>query len=312
MQATVNATDIVRAIEVWRPQDAGGPFALCSCVYGDDDHIEEGRRLRRFELGEGIVGQSAQTGQPHIRSCEDLIDDGIDLAHSHVVSIPFMHSGQCKGVVLLACDESEGNQGAMELWRPNDRGELGLAEAWHSNLERFGLISKYVKFPRRAGLPGKVWADRFPRVMGSLGTSQQFLRAAGAKAEGLSTGIGIPLMRTAMQLDSVLVLLSANRTPIARAMEVWAMDPDSKKLKIVSADYGAFMDLAPMSRQLSLGIGEGIAVHVLRDCAPWATWDLLGVEFPRGEKFLEYGFRWGLGMPVFVGSEIRAVAVLIN
>lgn len=312
MRATVTATDVVRAIEVWRPQGVGGPFALCSCVYGENDHIEEGRRLRCFELGEGLVGESAQTGQPCIRSSEDLVEDGLDIAHSHVLSIPFRQSGECRGVMLLACDENEGNQAAVELWRPNDRGELGLSEAWHPNLERFGLISKYVKFPRRAGLPGKVWADRFPRVMGSLGSSQQFLRSAGAKAEGLSTGIGIPLMRTAMQLDSVLVLLSSNRSPIARAMEVWAMDPDSKKLKIVSADYGTFPDLAPMSRQLGLGVGEGIAGNVFRDRAPWTTWDLLGVEFPRGEKFLEYGFRWGLGMPVFVGSEIRAVAVLIN
>ena len=312
MQTVDTSTDIVQAIEVWRPTSAEGPLSLGCCVYGDHEHLEGERRQTQYPLGEGIVGRAAQSGQPWIGPTDSLGDEYLGLPASHLLVVPFMEAGRCQGVVLVACNQGEDNQAGVEIWRPNERGELGLSESWHPNLQRFGLISQYVKFPRQAGLPGKVWADRFPRVMGSIGSSQAFIRAAGAKAEGLSTALGLPLMRTAMELESVLVLLSSNRSPIAKAMEVWAMDPETKKLKIVSADYGPHIDLAPLSRKLSLGVGEGIAGHVYRDRSPWATWDLLGVEFPRGELFVEQGFRWGLGMPVFVGKELRAVAVLIN
>lgn len=316
----VATNSLVTSVEVWRP-DAGGERLVWCAGFGADD-VAESRRHRQYQSGEGFVGRGWSLQSPLIernhegRLDEEFATQGI----SRAVAIPAMQGEHCRGVIVFLCDESDGKQGAFEVWRPNERSELALTESWHAGLDRFGLISQYVKFPKRAGLPGKVWDDRFPRVMGSLSRSRDFVRAAGAKAEGLSTAIGIPFMKSPFHLDAVLLLLSAVRTPIARVMEVWAAEPQSGaqsgattgSLKIVSADYGPHVDLAPLSQRLRLKVGDGLAGRVFKDKAPWLTRDLLGVEFRRGKQFTEGDFEWGLGLPIFVGEELLAVVTLFN
>lgn len=306
---------LVQAVEVWRPD--GEELVLKNGAYGER-HDAEHRKDRRCRIGEGLVGAAWQAGVPVIRHPgEDAADDFHPLPVSRAVAIPSMRNNstdgtrECRGVLTLLFDEAADRQGAVEVWRPNERSELALAESWYANLERFGLVSGFVKFPRRAGLPGKVWCDRFPRVMGDLGESQSFVRVAGAKAEGLSTAIGVPFMKNALELEAVLLLLSASKSPLARVMEVWAPELETKLLKIVSADYGPYVDLAPTSRRRRLRPGEGIAGRVFQNQAPCVTSDLLGVEFPLGEKLREYGFEWGAGLPVFVGGELFAVVTLL-
>ncbi|MEM6798966.1 MAG: GAF domain-containing protein [Planctomycetota bacterium] len=310
----VATKNLVYAVEVWRPNDAGDCLTWSWGACGDRSAIEEGRCSRQYGHGEGLIGRAWSQRSPAIAYgtkgslAEEFGTDGV----KHAIAIPAIKGDACRGVVVFLCDNSDDQQGAFELWPPNDRGELSLDQAWHPNLERFGLISQHVKFPRRAGLPGKVWNDRFPRVMGALGTSKDFVRVAGAKADGLSTAIGIPFMKSAMDLEAVLLLLSAAKSPIARVAEVWAADPETDELKIISADFGSHIDLAPLSQRLRLAVGEGLAGRVFQDEAPWLTRDLLGVEFPRGEQFAAYGFDWGLGLPVFVGDRLIAAVTLFN
>ncbi|TWT75846.1 hypothetical protein Pla123a_26290 [Posidoniimonas polymericola] len=306
LQLTAN---LVRWVEVWRPTEDGGHLEL-----GGTTH-ESGGETRcgfRYSPGQGVIGRAWESGVPVFGAATQGDFDGqfLEETPAQLIAIPTVRGGECLGVALLACDDQ--GQAAAELWRINERNELGLAENWYSNLDRFGRISQLVKFPRRAGLPGKVWADRFPRVMGSLATSQAFVRAAGAKAEGLSTAIGIPFMKSAMDLEAVLVLLSASRTPLAKVVEVWAKEPQEKSLKIVSADYGPYIDLAPESRRRRLKLGDGVAGLVYRDLRPKLTTDLQGVEFPRGEGFQEYGMQWGLGVPVFVGDQLVAAVAMFG
>lgn len=300
--------NLVQWLEVWRPSGDASQLELCSTTQAAGGPRSE----FRYSTGQGVVGKAWESGVPVFGSASDGDFEGLFLEEppAQLIAIPAIRSGECQGVVLLACHGD--GQGAAELWRVNERKELGLAENWYANLERFGRISQLVKFPRRAGMPGKVWADRFPRVMGSLATSQAFVRAAGAKAEGLSTAVGLPFMKTAMDLEAVLVLLSASQSPLAKVVEVWAKEPQEKSLKIVSADYGPYVDLAPESRRRRLQLGDGVAGLVYRDLCPKLTTDLQGTEFPRGESFQEYGMQWGLGIPVFVGDQLVAAVTLFG
>ncbi|MEM9185914.1 MAG: hypothetical protein AAGB00_05390 [Planctomycetota bacterium] len=314
---SVAANNLVRGVEVWRP--AGDELALSHGAYGQLGHVCHGRVGRRAAKGEGVVGGAWASGSPVLRTADRFGHEEFPpLPVGAAVAIPAMCAGrtaaqeECRGVVTLLCEGADDRQGAVEVWRPNDRSELGLSESWYANLERFGLISGFVKFPRRAGLPGKVWNDRFPRVMGALGESADFVRVAGAKADGISTAIGIPFMRTAREIEAVLLLLSASKSPLARAMEVWAPEPKTETLKVVSADYGPYVDLAPLSRRRRVRAGEGLAGRVFQDRSPWVTSDLLGVEFPLGDKLAEYGFEWGVGLPVFVGADLFAVVTLLQ
>ncbi|MEM1305545.1 MAG: hypothetical protein AAGG46_11645, partial [Planctomycetota bacterium] len=206
---------LVQAIEVWRPDSSGGRLEWTAGAYGDEPLLGDQRGGRTIGPGDGVVGEAFEQGLPTVAPCgaESLDDELRGLDVSHIVAIPTMHHGQCRGIVSLLCGESDRRQGAVEIWRPNERNELAVTSGWYANLEQLGSISRFVKFPRRAGLPGQVWENRFPKVLGSLGTSKDFVRAAGAKADGLSTGVGIPFMRSAREIDAVLLLLSAQRSP---------------------------------------------------------------------------------------------------
>ncbi|CAN0370858.1 unnamed protein product, partial [Ectocarpus sp. 4 AP-2014] len=159
------------------------------------------------------------------------------------VALPCLQGNDCRGVVTFGGENAEDLHGAFEVWRRNDRGELGLTDGWFANLDRLEQISQFVKFPQRAGLPGRVWDDRFPRVLGALQDSKHFIRVAAARTEQLSSALGIPFMRTPPELDAVLLILNTKATPIAGVMEVWARDLESGRLKIISADYGPYTEL---------------------------------------------------------------------
>lgn len=281
----VATRNIVKQVDVYRPDADGERLWL------------QGADGVGCALGEGLVGRAWQEGVPVIESTDD---------QTMAVAIPCLQADACRGAVVLHCEVAEDLRGAFEVWLRNDRGELGLASQWHAGLERLARITQYIKFPRNAGLPGRVWDDRFPRVLGALQDSKHFIRVSAARSEKLISAIGIPFMRRPPELDGTLLILNAQDSPIAKAMEVWARDLETGQLKIVSADYGPYATLAAESRSLVFPKGEGIAGRVFGDSAPFASNDLLGVEFPRGEKMVECGFERGIGLPIFVGSDLVA------
>lgn len=308
MQTITN--NLTQAVECWHRDDQSGQLVWSSGTYADNYELENSRSNLRFDKGKGAVGKAWEEGSPQIASAKDESIDGNEV--THLIAVPSMQGDLCRGVTSFLCSQEDNRKGAFEIWRPNERGELGLSESWHANLKHFGLISQYVKFPRRAGLPGNVWNNRFPQVMGSLGTSQTFVRIAGAKADGLTTAIGLPVMKSAREIDSVLLMISTIQNPIAEVMEVWAMDPETQKLKVVSADYGPHVDLASMSRKLRLSPGEGIAGKVFAEQVPFITSDVPTLDHQRRLPDDADRFDWGLGLPMFVGEQLTGIVTLIQ
>lgn len=262
-----------------------------------DRLVAVGDAANNCGLGEGAVGRACAESLP-------ILEKGHD-GHA-TLALPVMREQECRGAVALYCHAAEGLCGAFEVWRRNDRGELGITDGWYPGLLRLEQVSQFIKFPRRAGLPGRVWDDRFPRVLGGLDESKHFVRVAAARSEQLVSALGVPYMAKTPELDAVLLLLNTRETPIARAMEVWSREPTTGRLKIVSADYGQQAPLAATSRQMTLRLGEGLAGHIYRDLVPWSTNDLQGVEFSRAEEFSTAGVSSALGFPVFIGHDLVA------
>ncbi|MCA9262041.1 MAG: GAF domain-containing protein, partial [Planctomycetales bacterium] len=218
---------------------------------------------------------------------------------------------ELRGVISLLCRDGANVQGAFEVWGRNHRDELGLAASYYAGLERFGLVSQYVKFPRGSGLPGETWVSRFPKLISRLGQSPRFMRAAGAKAEGLATALSIPVMRTALELDSVVMALSSTRAPIARVFEIWARDSDDDSLRICQADYGGYIDLQPSSARLRYRVGEGFAGKAWESGRPQVTLQWEALEEARGDGPARYGLTSAVAIPVFVHTEPAAVVVMV-
>ena len=193
-------------------------------VYHTDTATSE--LSKAFSMGESVVPSSV-----YERLLERSKIESVPVIESHesdntLIAWPCLRANDCRGVVVFECESGDELRGAFEVWRRNDRGELGLSEGWYANLQRLEQVSKYIKFPRRAGLPGKTWDDRFPRVLGRLTESKDFIRVAAARSDRLSSAISIPFMQRPPELDAVTLVLSASSSPFARAIEVWAKDPE--------------------------------------------------------------------------------------
>ncbi|MCF6149778.1 MAG: PAS domain S-box protein [Candidatus Kuenenia sp.] len=85
-----------------------------------------------------------------------------------------------------------------EAWVPTSDGKKLICDrAWHfesEKLEIFKNANKTITFSRGVGLPGRVWSSGKPAWVLDVTSDLNFPRASIAKACGLKSGIGIPIM----------------------------------------------------------------------------------------------------------------------
>ncbi len=84
------------------------------------------------------------------------------------------------------------------LWTIDERGDkLRCVDIWHApgvDLPRFGAETRERSLARAEGLPGRVWASAESLWVRDVLTETNFPRAAAAKAEGLRTFFGFPVV----------------------------------------------------------------------------------------------------------------------
>src|SRR6478672_3693345 len=85
-----------------------------------------------------------------------------------------------------------------QAWLPNQTGTaLECGPAWPADggeLQAFRAASKKSHFVPGIGLPGRVWLSRQFSWIDDVTADPNFPRAASARAAGLMTGVGIPLV----------------------------------------------------------------------------------------------------------------------
>jgi len=313
---------LMHAAEVWIPSEDGTHLCWYAGEYKSDPSIAERRKHLTWAAGQGIAGKCWKDQSPAVVNgvAADLGEGFSDSISA--IAIPTRVDGECHAVAVLYCGIGEIEQGALEVWRINDRHELGLAESAYMRLDRFSRVSKYVNFPRRAGLPGMVWANRSPKLLEGVGKSRDFMRAAGARAGGLDIGVGLPVMRSGHELDSVVILLSSEITPMAKVFEIWLPEEfeeiekeDGFKLRVPTSlklDHGAQGEHESLKEksQVLLHRKDGIAGMVLETGLPQVVSNL-EIETQRSEELAAADCTSGLGIPIFAGEELVAVFVMM-
>ena len=297
---TDDVASLIQAVEVWTPNDEGDFLQLSSATYGDHEAFREASRSLTFARGEAFPGRVWDSHSPLILS--DLYSEPFKRADAAKEAgltsglvIPVVEGNDLRAVVLLLCNQTQGAAGAFEIWKRDGLEELGLHGEYYANLQRFSAISRFIKFPRGAGLPGSVWDDEFPRIIDGLTPESGFTRAAGTGADGLKLALGIPLMRSLGILDSVILLLSAEATPMAKRFETWSVERVGETLEVRLAAAAA-----SDSGEATADNGSGQVVQ--RICAE------------RKPILVEGADRrsWTLGIPIFIGTELRSIVVMIN
>ena len=180
-------------------------------------------------------------------------------------------------------------------------------------MPHFARISPYVKFPHGSGLPGKVWDKHFPAMLSDLGASAKFVRALEERDGEHFAGVGLPIMASEYELSSVVLMLSSELTPIARAFEAWAVDTSDEQGCMRLESYMYPRSAAPFretSKDAYFCPGEGLVGKAWASCTPIAVERLEDVESERVVSAKYCGLESAIALPICAGRNIRGVFVM--
>jgi len=306
----------IRAAEVWVPDRAGEHLELGGGLYGDVPAFGAMSRTMIFGRGEGLPGQAWEEGKPIIltrlegssfRRVASAKAAGITTA----LAIPVVAGDFVTAVLVLFCGDDAEHVGAIELWRarPPVDPEMRLVDGYYGTTsEVFGLVSQRTTFQRGIGLPGIAWATGDPVFLEDLGQGDRFLRSDTALRVGINRGIGVPCATLHPEV-SVITLLSALGTPIARRIEVWA--PDPARAHLVRVD-GFCESKGRLKAELGVQIarGEGALGRTWLTGVPAISNVAVAEMGAAGADIEAVGLTSFVCLPVIMGGRLRSIVGL--
>jgi len=131
-------------------------------------------------------------------------------------------SAALKIVLRHVCEETGWQFGAA--WLPNkDRTALECDSVWAgsaTDLKEFSTVTEQMEFKRGVGLPGRVWKSKTPAWVEDITNDPNFPRAPAAKAAGLRTGVGIPILSGDKAIAMLEFFMRDSRTENEHLMHV--------------------------------------------------------------------------------------------
>jgi hypothetical protein len=305
-------TTLIQYIEVWHLADDGKTMRLQSYARLRGSVVDSGTSDRQIRSGEGIAGMAWNQRHAIIlqEAPSELLQrigtqNGLEL--TALIAYPVMRGQAVSGVVVLGISEGPG---ACEIWSRDDRDELSISASYYSGLKSLEFISRYVRFPKGAGLPGTVWKSGEPRLAIDLMNSPAFMRSCDADETQLNTGLGLPVGSTAGNSDSVLLLLSSHAMPIANVVEIWSpVDPSAENVEFQcsAADWSAVAE-CNMQSPLNCHPAAGTAWSTGR---PVLSTQVPQIRLQRDTEIHSPTLRAVLAVPVCRGTDQLAVVVLM-
>ncbi len=307
----------VQAVEVWVPE--GNLLQRHSGAYGVLSVFAEASADLTLQKGQGLPGVAFRSMRPevwhelgaHFVRAQSARLEGLSAA----VALPWFRGNTLVAVVVFLCGNRAETGGCIEVWEPTEQRLLVHMDGYYGRLSAFEDVSRVMRFPLGAGLPGTVWERGLPQIVEDLGNSTSFMRAAAARESGVTSGLGIPLL-CGGQVTHVVTFLSAESTPLARAFEIWVPDA-SGRLSLKQSYYAPGLStLKDQSTFMSLARGEDVAGRVFESglpCALSCTAQAgMSPAFLRADAARELGLSFAVGLPVHDGDRLRAVVVTFS
>ncbi len=284
---TMTQPAFLRGFEVYDVDQSGTAIAVTDCA--------------EFSSIAQAIGHS---GQPIIVTERDQLPFDVSAA----LAFPIYRDGKVVSIVVLIASSSPDAVGVFEVWEPvGFYDDVKLLKGYYSKLDRFQNVSTFVRFEKGIGLPGQVWHRHRAVIHTDLPHHPGFLRAAGASAGALAVGIGIPVFDD--DFVASIVLLSAEKSPMARAFEVWLPDDDAfKLLEGFYANVGSEVALAPGA---TLRHGEGLAGLAATHGGACVSSDVSVCLAGRSVPAVDGAVHSGLAIPYFDGSTLTSIVVLL-
>jgi GAF domain-containing protein len=305
----------VRVAEIWVPTKDRTQLQLLDGLYGPLKEFRAASEQMRFRIDEGLPGKAWAAGHPVIlKEFENSYFKRTEAAKAVGltcgVALPVFVGEQLTAVVVLFCGDDEAHVGAIELWHndPDTAYEMMLVDGYYGSAEMFEFNSRYTKFPRGFGLPGRVWKSNMPLIVKDLYHSKTFLRWREAVEIGINRGLGIPYPHASGK-TWVMTFLSARDTPIARRFEIWVPDGQRDALIFDSGDCDENSQFATDYQTATIGAGEGTIGQVWATGVPAVRDGLAGDPSPAAKSAIAAGLSAMVAMPV-TGDEGRVKAVV--
>jgi len=300
----------VRAVEVWIPD--GDLLQVHSGAYGHLAQFERASAELVLRRGQGLPGAAWASGRPEVwqqlsppflRS-ESARASGLEAA----VALPFFRGHEMAAVVLFFCGTRAQTDGCIEVWEPAANGKLGLLDGYYGGLRKFEEQSRPLHFERGQGLPGAVLQRGSPCIVDDLGSSDVFVRAHAARESGVQSGLGIPLF-LGSQVAQVVLFLSAESSPLARAFEVWLPTSD-RHLECSQAFYSRGVERFGERSRVPVRFGQDLVGRVYESALPLALDPSQASSFLRRAEAVSAGLDLAVGLPILDGERVRAVVAL--
>jgi GAF domain len=305
----------IRVVEIWHPTPDRKQLQFLDGYYGPLDEFRAASETMRFSFDEGLPGKAWASGHPiilkqfansYFKRTEAAQAAGLTCG----VAMPVMAGDDLKAVVVLFCGDDEAHVGAIELWHndPERSFEMRRVDGYYGAAKMFEFNSKYTKFPRGFGLPGRVWKANMPLVVKDLYRSQSFLRWKEAVEIGINRGLGIPYPHASGQIW-VMTFLSAFDTPIARRFEIWVPDETGSALLFHSGDCDQNTQLAADYQSVTIGKGEGTIGEVWGSGVPALRTNFTDDRSPAGRSAAAAALKAMVAMPITDERGVKAVVV---
>jgi len=309
-----DAQAFIQVVEVWVPDQR--VLRHHSGAYGTHSQFARHSVTTCFGRGEGLPGAAWASGRVVV--WQDLRNRLVSGQPAQAygpdagIAVPIYCGEALTSVLTIYCGNRTRAGGCIEVWEVQDQARLVHAGAYYGPLdEELREQSQAMHFGCGVGLPGLTWQSGLPFLMDDLPSKKTFARWPLAERCGLSTGLGIPLYRGG-DLSQVLVMLSAQACPIARAFEVWTPDMHGT-LRLEQATYGpGLADFARISRQTWFEPGEGLPGRVSEAARPIVFGNVQAGPFVRHQAAEAAGLEIGVGIPVHDGERLRAVVLLLS
>lgn len=189
---------------------------------------------------------------------------------------------------------------AVEVWVPDRDGLLlEFGGGCYGAARRFGAQSASMCFGRGEGLPGRAWDEGRPIVLPRLDEASGFRRTALAQADGLTSGIAMPVF-AGDTLKAVLLVFCGDDEHSAGAIELWHNDPAvSREMTLADGCYGRTGEAFEfISRRTSFGKGTGLPGLAWQSRLPVFMPDLgKGSRFLRADSAQKVGINRGFAFP---------------
>jgi hypothetical protein len=294
---------LIQSLQVWLPDDRQQQLHLQSAALTTPrPHLTDDHKPAPLTCGQGIAGRAWQ------QRCATLLQEEPSQLLSEysqqfrtpvkaVLAIPIFRQQQICGVVVLGLNEG---YGGAEIWCRDDRDELAVSAGHYAGLPAFEFISRHTRFPKGAGVPGRVWRTAQPLIASNLAADADFVRSFGNDPATVTSVVGIPIDTDHGFARSVLLLLYAQQNPWCNALTLLPCETDDEgTVRLSDKDLQSIDTPAHIDNSVSAITDQRSQFGALiREVGQQQAPVLLSANQPAGVV---------LGMPVYVGATLHSV-----